>query len=147
MGAKSLQSCPTLCNPIDCNPLGSLCPCDSPGNNTGAGCHFQVIFLTQGSNPCLTFPALAGGDFTTSALAYYMFLKMQYVLEATFYPSGCPMKAWLSRHYTLQVFFLWPILQILFGCHSSTWHLNAGNSPNSELFSLILCHSLLLPRI
>ena len=28
---------------------------DSPGNNTGVGCHFflQGIFLTQGSNPCL----------------------------------------------------------------------------------------------
>ena len=29
-----------------------LCPWDSPGKNTGAGCHFllQGIFLTQGSN-------------------------------------------------------------------------------------------------
>ena len=24
--AKSLQSCPTLCNPIDCSPLGSPIP-------------------------------------------------------------------------------------------------------------------------
>ena len=24
--AKSLQSCPTLCNPIDCSPLGSPVP-------------------------------------------------------------------------------------------------------------------------
>ena len=32
-----------------------LCPWDSPGKNTGVGCHFflQVIFLTQGSNPGL----------------------------------------------------------------------------------------------
>ena len=32
-----------------------LCPCDSPGNNTGVGCNFllQGIFLTQGSNPGL----------------------------------------------------------------------------------------------
>ena len=34
--AKSLQSCPTLCNPI----AGSLRPWDSPGKNTGVGCHF-----------------------------------------------------------------------------------------------------------
>ena len=29
-----------------------LCPWDSPGQNTGVGCHFflQGIFLTQGSN-------------------------------------------------------------------------------------------------
>ena len=32
-----------------------LCPWDSPGKNTGAGCHFllQGIFLTQESNPHL----------------------------------------------------------------------------------------------
>ena len=36
---KSLQSCPTLCDPIDSSPLGS-CPWDSPGKNTGVGCHF-----------------------------------------------------------------------------------------------------------
>ena len=31
--AKSLQSCPTLCDPIDG---------DSPGKNTGVGCHFLL---------------------------------------------------------------------------------------------------------
>ena len=32
-----------------------LRPRDSPGKNTGAGCHFlpREIFLAQGSNPCL----------------------------------------------------------------------------------------------
>ena len=31
------------------------CPWDSPGKNTGVGCHvlLQGIFLTQGSDPCL----------------------------------------------------------------------------------------------
>ena len=45
------------------------CPWDFPGKNTGAGCHFllQRIFLTQGSNLRLLFPALAGGFFTTGA--------------------------------------------------------------------------------
>ena len=33
-------------------PTRFLCPWDSPGKNTGAGCHFllQGIFQTQGSN-------------------------------------------------------------------------------------------------
>ena len=31
--AKSQQSCPTLCDRL-------LCPWDSPGKNTGVGCHF-----------------------------------------------------------------------------------------------------------
>ena len=36
--AKSLQSRPTLCDPIDGSPPGSR-PWDSPGKNTGVGCH------------------------------------------------------------------------------------------------------------
>ena len=40
--AKSLQSCPTLCNPIDGSPPGSPNPWDSPGKNTGVGCHFLL---------------------------------------------------------------------------------------------------------
>ena len=38
--AKSLQSCPTLCDPIDSTRLP--CPWDSPGKNTGVGCHFLL---------------------------------------------------------------------------------------------------------
>ena len=41
------QSCPTLCNPMDCSPPGSVCPWDFPGKNTGVGCHS----LFQGSFP------------------------------------------------------------------------------------------------
>ena len=40
--AKSLQSCPTLCEPIDGSPPGSLHPWDSPSKNTGVGCHFLL---------------------------------------------------------------------------------------------------------
>ena len=36
--AKSLQSCPTLCDPIDGSPPGS----PVPGKNTGVGCHFLL---------------------------------------------------------------------------------------------------------
>jgi len=39
--AKSLQSCLTLCDPIDSRqPTRLLCPRDSSGKNTGVGCHF-----------------------------------------------------------------------------------------------------------
>ena len=36
-------------------PSRLLCPWDFPGKSTGVGCHFllQMIFLTQGLNPCL----------------------------------------------------------------------------------------------
>ena len=45
------QSCLTLCNAMNC----ILCPWDSPGKNTGVGCHFllQRIFPTQELNLCL----------------------------------------------------------------------------------------------
>ena len=63
MHAKSLQSCPTLCDPMDCNlPVSSVCG-DSPSKNTEFPCpppedlpdpgiepasrHYNII---QGSN-------------------------------------------------------------------------------------------------
>ena len=54
MCAKSLQSCPTLWDPMDCSPPGFSVHRDSPGKNTRVGCHtlLQDIFPTQGSNPC-----------------------------------------------------------------------------------------------
>ena len=46
------QSCPTLCNTLDCGQLSLLCPWDFSGKNTGVGYHFllQGVLLTQESN-------------------------------------------------------------------------------------------------
>ena len=56
--AKSLQSCPTLCHPIDSSPSGSIV-WDSPGKNTGVGCHFllqsmKVKSESEVAQSCLT---------------------------------------------------------------------------------------------
>ena len=53
--ASVAQSCPTLCDPMDCSPPGPSVHGDSPSRNTGVGCHalLQGHFLTQGSNLCL----------------------------------------------------------------------------------------------
>ena len=40
--AKSLQSCPTLCDPIRRQPTRLPRPWDSPGKNTGVGYHFLL---------------------------------------------------------------------------------------------------------
>ena len=50
-GGEVVQSCLTLCDPIDW-PTRLLCPWDFPGNSTGVDCHFllQGIFPTQGLN-------------------------------------------------------------------------------------------------
>ena len=61
------QSCAALCNPMDCSPPGPSVHGDSPGKNTGVGCHA----LLQGIFPAIEpeshmSPALAGGFFPTS---------------------------------------------------------------------------------
>ena len=64
--AKLLQSCPTLCSPVDHGPPGCSVYGIFPGKNTGVGYHFllQGIFLTDpGIKPTsLTSPALAAGS-------------------------------------------------------------------------------------
>ena len=55
--AKSLQLCPTLCDPIDGSPPGS--PVPPPGKNTGVGCHFllqcmKVKSESEVTQSCLT---------------------------------------------------------------------------------------------
>ena len=51
----SAQSCPILCNPMDCSPPESSVHGIGHSKNTGVGYHFllQGTFLTQGSNPCV----------------------------------------------------------------------------------------------
>ena len=49
--AKSLQSCPALCDPIDSSPTRLLCPWDPPGKSTGVGCH--CLLRSFISRPCL----------------------------------------------------------------------------------------------
>ena len=55
MPAKSLQSCPTLCDPRDYSPLGSSVHGDSLSKNTGVGlpCPPPGVLPDPGLNPCL----------------------------------------------------------------------------------------------
>ena len=57
--AKSLQSCLTLYDPIGRQPTRLPRPWDSPGKNTGVGCHFLLQCMKQKSESevaqsCLT---------------------------------------------------------------------------------------------
>ena len=49
------QSCPTLCNPMDCSLQGSSVHGIFPGKTTGVGCHFllQGLSLTHQLKWCL----------------------------------------------------------------------------------------------
>ena len=59
--AKLLQSCPTLCDPIDGSPPGSPRPWDSPGKNTGVDCHFllQCMKVKSESEVAQSCPTLS----------------------------------------------------------------------------------------
>ena len=57
--AKSLQPCPTLCDPHRQQPTRLPRPWDSPGKNTGVGCHFLLQWVkvkseSEVSQSCLT---------------------------------------------------------------------------------------------
>ena len=59
-GCPLMRACSVTSNPLrphGLQPARLLCPWNSPGKTTGAGCHFhlQGIFLTQGSNPHLLY--------------------------------------------------------------------------------------------
>ena len=58
--AKSLQSCPTLCNPRG-QPTRLPRPWDSPGKNTGVGCHFfpQCMKVKSESEVAQSCPTLS----------------------------------------------------------------------------------------
>ena len=69
--AKLPQSCPTVCDPMDCSPPGSSVHGDPPGKNTGGGCMPASLMSV----------ALAGGLFTTSATWEALMTTSKSVLE------------------------------------------------------------------
>ena len=83
----SAQSYPTLCDPADYSPPGSSVHGDSPGKNTGGGCHALLWgnLLNPGIEPMsLASPALAGGFLAASAawkpdcvFVFYLFLLLE----------------------------------------------------------------------
>ena len=62
MHAKSLQSC-RLCQLHGQQPTRLLCPRDSPGKNTGVGCHFLLRSVAQ------SCPALGSMDCSPPGLS------------------------------------------------------------------------------
>ena len=100
--AKSLQSCPTLCDPIDGSPPGSHL-WDSPGKNTRVGCHclLQCMEVKGKSLSCVRL-------FTTPRTAAHQApLSMGFSRQE--YWSGVPSPSPLW-HYAAKSFQLCPTL-------------------------------------
>ena len=85
--AKSLQSCLTLWDPIDGSPPRLPHPWDSPGKNTGVGCHFllQCMKVKSESEVAQSCPTLA----TTWTAAYQAPPSMGFSRQE--YGSGVPL--------------------------------------------------------
>ena len=56
--AQLLQSCPTLCGPMDCSPPGSSIHGIFPVKSTGVGCYCLLLRVSKFSGPFLTFSLL-----------------------------------------------------------------------------------------
>ena len=92
--------CLTLCNPRTVAHQTPL-PRGFPGENTGVGYHFllQGIFLTQGSNPGLFSPALAGRFLATrEALIYKRQRKMLQFTHTHTHTHSLSLSCILSRY-------------------------------------------------
>ena len=119
--AKSLQSCSTLCNPIDGSPPGSL-SLDSPGKKTGMGCHFllQCTKVKSESKVSQSCPTLndpmdcsppgssAHGIFQARVLEWgaiafsiYICIDIQFLFFSFWLPSLCITgSSFIHHHYS-----------------------------------------------
>ena len=91
--------------------LQAHCPWNSPGKNTGVGCHFllQGTFLNQGSNPWLLFLlhcrwilnhwAAGGAPYNTDSVIFYLQLE-EGVQHAVTWSACRGRTAWDCAHGT-----------------------------------------------
>ena len=87
--AKSLQSCPTLCDPIDRSPPDFPVP---PGKNTEVGCHFllQCMKVKSESEVAQSCPTLA----TPWTAAHQAPPSMDFLGKSTGVGSHCTSGRW-----------------------------------------------------
>ena len=94
--AKSLQSCPTLCDPIDIwQPTRFPRPWDSPGKNTGVGCHFLLQCMKVKSESEVTQLCLTLRD-PMDCVAHQALLSMGFSRQE--YWSGVPLPSPTKLH-------------------------------------------------
>ena len=103
--AKSLQPCPNLCDLIDSSPPGSPPdpgPWDSPGKNTGGGCHFLLQCMKVKSESEV---AQCVGLFTTPWTAAYQ-APPSMGFSRQKYWSGVPLPSPVASNMWRQIWYL-----------------------------------------
>ena len=99
---QSLSHVQLFCNPMDYTSPGSFVHGNSPGKTTAVGNHFllQGLFLTQGSNPCLShslpLSRLGSPSLNYKNINVKLLLTCQIGLSAKFIPWKILYKYFLS---------------------------------------------------
>ena len=109
------QSCPILCDPMDCSLPDSSVHGDSPGKNTGVGCHalLQGIFPTQRSNPGLLHYRWILYHLSHIHLNLFYFKCIYFnwrIITLQYFDDFCHASTWISCSYTCVPSILNPIL-------------------------------------
>ena len=97
------QSCPILCDPMDCSPPGSSLHGDSPGKNTGVGCHalLQGIFKPRSpTSQADSLPSNHEGSPRISEWVAYPFSRGSFQLRnwtRVFCIAGRLFTSWATR--------------------------------------------------
>ena len=141
-----------------------LCPWDSPGENTGVGCHFllQGIFQTQGSNPrLLRLPHWQAGSLTQAPPAKPLLTLVDVRIQAKRRTPGCQRMLSVGRistHLVTEALWVWKQHSLfpLVCTYWSTWSCPIGSARflffgssdltiSNNLSSTLLIFSLLDP--
>ena len=75
IGLLVAQSCPTLCDPMNCGSPGSSVHGDSPGKNTGVSCHFPSPGDLPDPRDRTQVSRIAGRHFTSKPPTQRMYLN------------------------------------------------------------------------
>ena len=109
--AKSLQSCPDSVRPHRRQPIRLPRPWDSPGKNTGVGCHLllQCMKVKSESQVAQSCPTLSDPmDCSLPGSSSMGFSRQKYW-------SGVPLPSPIPKYMTSQFFFLFLTLQYCIG--------------------------------
>ena len=127
--AKLLQSCPTLCDPMDCSPTGS----SVHGILQARVLEWGAIALLQGIFPgieplCFRSPELAGRFFTTGATWEAMHLSEPITASCGF--GSHPNRFWSKEIFFFNVALLFYIIKVFIKIFGDV----------NSFYSLLKCH-------
>ena len=108
---KVAQSCPTLCDSIDCSLLGSSVHGHSPSKNTGG---LEWVAMPSSRDlpdsgielMSLTSPALAGSFFATRAS--WETLSLLLMLTQSIYRNKCLIRIFIEAYHDMVPLFSYP---------------------------------------